>query len=78
MLNTETKTENVKYIVSMTCDCCKKDFFDVLDTQEFLHIDAIGGYNSVIGDETHYQCDLCSHCLKQLLGKYLRIIERDA
>ena len=68
---------NSKYLVSIQCDCCKKDFIDELEIQEFLRINEIGGYSSAIGDEVHYQCDLCSACVKRLLGKYLRIIPRD-
>ena len=72
---TETETVETKYITSILCDCCKKDYFEDMDRQEFLHIDEIGGYNSAIGDEVHYQCDLCSECVGRLLGKYLRMDE---
>ncbi len=77
MINRKTEMAEFSRVVSVTCDCCKKEFTDILDTQEFLHIDDIGGYCSAIGDEDHYVCDLCSCCVKQLLGKYLRIIPRD-
>ena len=70
---TETKTVDAEYMVSVTCDCCKNEFSDVLDIQEFHLIDETGGYNSAVGDEVRYQCDLCSGCVKKLLGKYLRL-----
>lgn len=75
MINVEKKEETVinSYVTSMTCDCCGESYPDTMDTQEFLHIDDTGGYNSAIGDCTRYQCDLCSKCVKRLLGKYLRL-----
>lgn len=76
MINTETKQVVSVYVTSVSCDCCKKQYFNIMDRQEFLHIDVIGGYNSAIGDEAHYRCDLCTDCIKRLLGKYLRIDER--
>ena len=73
MIHHRAKTAKVGYIV-ISCDCCKKEYSDVLDTQEFLRIDEVGGFNSVMGDEVHYRCDLCSSCVKKLLGEYLQII----
>ena len=72
MLNTKIRTTETLRIISITCDCCKKEFSGIWDTQEFLCIDDIGGFYSAIGDGTRYQCDLCSACVKKLLGKYLR------
>ena len=72
MIKCKTKAVEAKYVVSISCDCCRKEYFDDIDRQEFLHIDDVGGYNSVIGDDVHYQCDLCSSCVSRLLGKYLR------
>ena len=72
MINYTTETTTVKIVKSLMCDCCRKTFSDVMDTQEFTHIDAIGGYNSAIGDGARYKCDLCSSCVKYLLGQYLR------
>lgn len=70
------KTEAIdqQIVVGLQCDCCKKDYTDEMDTQEFVCIDDTGGFNSVIGDGVHYRCDLCSACVKMLLGKYLRRI----
>ena len=61
---------------SITCDVCKK-IFDAkrgwLEIQEFHSIHFEGGYDSVFGDSNTVQCDICQHCLKNLLGSYLRI-----
>ncbi len=73
MKNRRNKPATVEY-TTFSCDCCKKEFVDVLDIQEFLCIDVVGGFNSAIGDEVHYRCDLCSSCVKKLLGEYLQII----
>lgn len=61
-----------KIPTSITCDRCNKTYGedDVLETQEFHRIHFTGGYASVFGDETQVDCDLCQHCLKELIGKY--------
>ena len=73
MKNTQTYQKNHQRIVSVTCNCCKKVYTDSMDWQEFIYIDDHGGFNSAIGDGVHYQCDLCSNCVKKLLGEYLQI-----
>jgi len=72
----------VRQVVEVTdnieCDVCHKIFdpkLDIFETQEFLYIDFRGGYGSVFGDENKVECDICQRCLKELLGKYLRIGE---
>ena len=75
MVKTTTEQISTYIITSIQCDCCKKDYEDNMDWQEFVRINDVGGYNSAIGDCVHYECDLCSECVNRLLGKYLRIIE---
>lgn len=72
MINQKNVTIERPITVSITCDCCKKDYPDVLDRQEFLLISETGGFNSAIGDGVFYRCDLCSACVKKILGEYLR------
>jgi antitoxin CcdA len=63
---------------NVECDVCHKSFdteTDIFETQEFLYINFRGGYGSVFGDGNKVQCEICQHCLKELLGKYLRIEE---
>lgn len=61
------------------CDVCKKtydyygDINDSFETDEFLKIDFTGGYGSVFGDGTRVRAEICQHCLRKLLGKYLRL-----
>jgi hypothetical protein len=50
---------------------------DVLDLgfefDEYLSIDHVCGYGSIIGDETRLQVDLCPHCVKELLLPFARL-----
>jgi len=61
--------------INIQCDKCKKEYNPevTIEPQEFLKIDFIGGYNSVFGDGTRVQCDLCQHCLKELIGNIVRL-----
>lgn len=61
--------------VSVTCDKCGKTYDyedDVLETQEFLNIDFVGGYSSVFGDMVRVECDICQHCLKNMIGGFCK------
>jgi hypothetical protein len=61
---------------SVECDVCHQTYDckeEIYETQEFLHINFTGGYESVFGDMNKVECDICQHCLKRLLGEYLRI-----
>jgi len=60
---------------SLTCDVCGREVTnegDPMEFQEFLNIRFIGGYNSIFGDEDIFESELCQHCVKKILGKYLR------
>ena len=70
------KTIETEVIESIVCDCCKKEFSltkDWIKTQEFLHINFTGGWESVFGDVNSVECDICPDCLNKLLGEYMRI-----
>ncbi len=58
---------------AVICDVCKREFTaHDLETQEFHHVQFTGGYESVFGDGTQVECDICQHCLKQLIGEHCR------
>jgi len=65
-------------VVGATCDVCKtsynkqQDPNDVLELQEFVYIDFVGGYGSVFGDMDRHQLDVCQHCLKKAFGQFFR------
>jgi hypothetical protein len=73
------KFENTKAIIaaliSITCDCCKKEYLseDFFEIEEFINISKYTGYGSIFGDGSIVELDICQHCAKKLLGKYIRI-----
>lgn len=59
---------------SATCDRCGREMpKDSGEYHERIAISYRGGYDSVFGDENLVECDLCQHCVKELLGPWLRI-----
>ena len=63
---------------SITCDRCGQTWqADTVDAAEFTSIDFTGGYGSIFGDGSHVELDLCQQCLKQTLGQWLRVSDRD-
>ena len=73
MKNFKSKMKKVSQVVSITCDVCKKDYKDIFDLQEFLSYNDTCGYSSIFGDMNRKEIDICQHCQKDLLGKYMRI-----
>lgn len=73
------KTTKDEYIEeSITCDVCQKIYNeddDCFETQEFIHISQDCGYNSIFGDNSHIQIDICQHCFNDLLGDKIRVIK---
>lgn len=76
MIKFETIIETVetKKVESIQCDKCKKEYDveDVFEIQEFHHIKFGGGWGSVFGDESAIDCDICQHCLKEMIGEICR------
>lgn len=78
MINYTEEIKKVRVAESIECDRCHKKYDadkssnDVFEVQEFHHIRFTGGYASVFGDETTIECDLCQHCLKELIGDFCR------
>lgn len=62
-----------KQLVSITCDRCEKEYDDCMETQEFLLYSNDAGYGSVMGDGNKLRMELCQHCVKEVLGPYIRI-----
>lgn len=58
--------------ITVTCDICHTTFeWDSCDAEEFEFIRRIGGYSSVFGDEYSVELDICQHCLKKMIGRYV-------
>lgn len=60
-------------VKSVVCDCCEQEYTDEMDLQEFLHYTDTAGYSSAFPDESFLELDLCSKCVKKLLGKYITV-----
>ena len=86
MINTrvEKKMQDVVIKESISCDVCGTTYEyptpegsteAVFEIQEFTRLNFTGGYGSVFGDGDNVRLDICQGCLKEKLGKYLRIIE---
>lgn len=58
-------------LVSITCDKCHVTEDDVMEIQEWLKLDIIGGYASLLGDGERWELDLCQKCFHELLGQYM-------
>jgi hypothetical protein len=76
MINKIKQPETIEkeVCISITCDICKKVYStdDIFETQEFTYIRNDCGYGSVFGDGEVIELDICQHCLKEILGKYIR------
>lgn len=59
------------------CDSCNKkiDQSDRIELQETLYISFIAGYGTVFEDGEEYETQLCQHCVKKILGKFLREVK---
>ena len=65
-------------LAAISCDRCGQTWTtDAIREAEFTSIDFIGGYDSVFGDGSQVELDLCQQCLKQTLGQWLRVSDRD-
>jgi hypothetical protein len=73
MIRYKSETKTVEEITSFKCDKCGKEY-DAKDfeMQEFHHIKFTGGYASVFGDGTEVECDICQHCLHQMIADICR------
>ena len=66
--------EAIKTVIDQVfCDRCKKAITDDFELQEVHHIEFYGGYSSVFGDGAIVNCDLCQHCLKDLIKDFCKI-----
>lgn len=60
---------------SIICDRCGRraeNESDSFEFGEYLSLDHIGGYGSIVGDGTRLQLDLCQHCVRELLYPFAR------
>lgn len=72
MKNIVKEEQWVDTVRSITCDCCKIEYDDIMEIQEFLQYANDAGYGSIMGDGNRLRLDLCQHCVKKLLGDFIR------
>lgn len=60
-------------IVGIFCDVCLKEYSSWEEINGFYSIDFVAGFASIFGDGSRVTCDICQHCLKEILGAYLKI-----
>jgi len=81
MIHMKDRPDTILVADVIECDRCHKKYkvgsdpnsCDIIEIQEFNTISFSGGFGSVFGDESHVECDLCQHCLKELIGDICRI-----
>ena len=64
---------------AIICDRCGRraeSDMNRFEFEEYLSIDQVCGYGSIIGDGTRLQLDLCQHCVKELLSPFARLTEQ--
>jgi antitoxin CcdA len=67
----------IEFKNTKVCDVCQTRYSenDYVEYPEFVHINMVCGYGTIFIDGATIQLDICQHCLKEKLGKYIRIIE---
>lgn len=76
MLRYETVT--TKQVVASLCDRCGREMLKRAcdgEWEERISIAFRGGYNSFFGDGNAVELDLCQHCVRDVLGQWLRITD---
>lgn len=73
MKKTETIYEELQRTISLTCDRCNREDYDIMEMQEYLHYNNRAGYGSVLGDGNIIEADICQHCVKEMFGSFLRV-----
>lgn len=70
----EYQSQPVQVVAACTCDRCQRRLTpDEIEWQERLSIEYVGGFDSVFGDGNAVSLDLCQHCVREVLGAWLRI-----
>jgi len=72
-VKTRTAKVNKDVLDSIICDKCQKEYFynnpdDLLEIEEFFEIQHSCGFNSIFGDNSFIELDICQHCMSELIG----------
>ncbi|CAJ0683652.1 hypothetical protein N5I84_08590 [Ralstonia sp. CHL-2022] len=71
----EYRSVAARELAACTCDRCQRRLTpeDPGEWQERLSVDLPCGFDSIFGDGNVVRLDLCQHCVRDLLGEWLRI-----
>ena len=73
MITCKKVTKTIEEVVSVKCDKCGKAYHaNDMETGQFHHVRFRGGYASIFGDGTEVECDICQHCLHEMIGDFCR------
>jgi len=78
MITTQVEVQEIAVPVYIQCDRCKTIYsYDTpehqMEIQEFLRISMECGYNSIFGDESFIEADICQYCLQELIGSFVKV-----
>lgn len=63
---------------TVTCDRCGRTAdHDDMEGGEFLEHYMSCGYASVFGDLNHVRLDFCQHCVKEVLGQWVKVFDEE-
>ena len=76
----EYRSVTTTALAACTCDRCQRRLTpdEPGEWQERLSIDHVCGFDSIFGDGNLVCLDLCQDCVRDLLGKWLRIGSAEA
>lgn len=64
----------IQQVSGYICDRCGREAeVGDMEAEEFISIERVGGCRSIFGDGNRISADICQHCLKEVLGKWLNI-----
>jgi hypothetical protein len=72
-----TDARGVRQPIALRCDCCQREYRDLFELQESLHIHLRAGYGSRWGDGNHVDVALCDACAVQILSPYATVTAMD-
>jgi len=71
----EYRPVTARELAACTCDRCQRPLTPTEpgEWEERLSLDHSCGFDSIFGDGNLVCLDLCQHCVRELLGEWLRI-----
>lgn len=72
-MKTYKEIRTIERVLHFTnCDVCGKGIYPY-SLAEMVNISYIAGYGSVFGNRNRVELDICSNCLKEKLGEFIRV-----